>query len=439
MNYRRVRRDQIALLLVVVSCASLARAEDQRRDMAVLVEERDEYRARLLEKADGKSTMPASRPASPLKRVLRPDLSGRDMPKSPEEFQQAWHQRPICQGLTGYCWAFGSTSFLESEVQRLGGQKVKLSESWVVYWEFVEKARGFVRTRGQSAFPRGSEPNATLRVFQKYGLVPAAAYPGLPAGREFYDDRAMYAEMSGYLDSLKRAGKWDEPATTAKIRSILDRHVGTPPEKMDIGGKSISPQEYGRDVLGTEPGACVFLMSLMQEPWHEYCRLDVPDNWWRSRGFYNLPLEEFARVIREVLQAGGSVGLVMDNTEPGFYSRENVAVVPTFDIPAELIDDAARQMRFSNESTTDEHVVHLVGWREHQGRYWYLVKDSGTAAQNGHYPGYMFYEEGYVKLKGLAAMVPRDLVEAALKRALPAAPSEPYDAAETKASATGDK
>jgi bleomycin hydrolase len=473
---------------------------------AVLVEERDAYKAELERRADGKVS------TAKIRRVLRPVLDGLDRPTSPGEFKAAWHNPPLCQDLTGQCWAFGATSLLECEVQR-SGRKVKLSEAWTFYWEFVEKARVFARRQGACELPRGSEPNAALRVWREHGVVPAEAYTGRPAGRGFYDDRKMYTELSEYLQSLKRqsatavesstepasdnaaadlrvgrgesvaadlrvgrlphrfsgggANRTDEGVAIAGVRAILDRYMGPPPETVEVDGVRITPREYFDRVLGMKTDAFVCLMSTMAAPTHAYGQLDVSDNWWGSREYYNLSLAEYARVIREVVRQGGTVCLGIDNTEPGFYYRQDVAVIPRFDIASALIDDAVRHMRIASESTTDDHVVHLVGIQERRptdrqdaspteggrdarpphrrdagatphtdrrdagatphperqdasaSKWWYLVKDSDTRPRNGHHNGYMFYDEDYIRLKSLSAMLPRDLVERTLGRALP--------------------
>lgn len=400
---------------------------DRSCDKAMMAEEGDAYRARLEERAaigGGAAGQAASRP----RQVLRPDLTGLDRPGSPEEFHQAWHNPPLCQGLTGQCWAFASTSFLECETQRLTGRKVKLSEWWTVYWEFVEKVRRYVRRRGDSNFPRGSEPNATLRLWQRYGVIPAEAYRGLLPGRDFYDDRRMYAEMNACLRSAKERGDWDEPRVLAAVRSVLDRHIGAPPETVEVEGARMTPLEYLHRVVRVDPGEYVSVMSLMQEPWNQWARFDVPDNWWESRRYYNVPLGDFYRLIRKAARAGGSACLSVDISEPGFCYRQDVAVVPGFDISSAAINDAARQMRFSNESTTDDHVVHLVGWQERAGRAWFLIKDSDTRPQNGHFGGYMFYDEDYIRLKALVAVLPRATVEQIFGRSLGPAPEDMEDA-----------
>ena len=80
------------------------------------------------------------------------DLGGLEFPNKLSLYQQEWHFPPVSQGNTNTCWSFSAISFFESEVKRMTGQEIKLSEMYIVYWEYVEKTRRFVRERGNSAF-----------------------------------------------------------------------------------------------------------------------------------------------------------------------------------------------------------------------------------------------------------------------------------------------
>jgi bleomycin hydrolase len=120
--------------------------------------------------------------------------------------------------------------------------------------------------------------------------------------------------------------------------------------------------------------------------------------------------------IQRGIKGGYSICIVGDNSEPGFLPKEDVALVAAFDIPAGAINDDARQMRFSNESTSDDHAIHLVGWMEKNGHEWFLIKDSGNRAQNGRIPGYMFYRDDFVKLKMMNIMVHKDVLGETLSR-----------------------
>ena len=66
--------------------------------------------------------------------------------------------------------AISQRSFFESEIYRLSQREIKLSEMYTVYWEYVEKARRFVRQRGDSHF--GQERSGNARTSLHYLLVP---------------------------------------------------------------------------------------------------------------------------------------------------------------------------------------------------------------------------------------------------------------------------
>jgi bleomycin hydrolase len=140
-------------------------------------------------------------------------------------------------------------------------------------------------------------------------------------------------------------------------------------------------------------------------------RYPVPDNWWKSEEYYNIPLDQFMHVIKNAIRKGYTMAIGGDVSEPGYNGYKEVAVVPTFDIPAEYIDEHARQLRFSNKATTDDHGIHIVGYMEKNGKDWFLIKDSGSSSRNGANKGYYFYHEDYIKLKMMDFVVHKDAVK----------------------------
>jgi bleomycin hydrolase len=70
---------------------------------------------------------------------------------------------------------------------------------YTVYWEYVEKAKRFIKERGNSTFSEGSEANAVTREIKEYGIVPEAVYSGLEAGRKFHSHAKMFGELSKYI------------------------------------------------------------------------------------------------------------------------------------------------------------------------------------------------------------------------------------------------
>ncbi|HPI39113.1 MAG TPA: C1 family peptidase [Ignavibacteriaceae bacterium] len=345
------------------------------------------------------------------RKVFKVDFTGMNLPKSADEFTTYWHNEPISQGITGTCWSFSTTSMLESEVYRIHKEKVKLSELWTAYWEFVEKARGYVQSRGETFFGEGSQSNAVYRIIKQYGVVPLDAYNGMLPGQKFHDHSKMFDEMTKYLESVKASNAWSEETVLNTIKSILNHYIGTPPEKVTINGKDYTPKEYFSKFVKLNLDDYVEFLSLMQQPYYEKVEYEVPDNWWHNKDYYNIPLDEFMSILKKSIRNGYSICIGGDVSEAGMESKAEVAIIPTFDIPSEYIDEHSRQFRFSNKTTEDDHGIHMVGYTEKDGKDWYLIKDSGAGAHNGANKGYYFYHEDFVKLKMLSFTIHKDAVK----------------------------
>ena len=160
----------------------------------------------------------------------------------------------------------------------------------------------------------------------------------------------------------------------------------------------------------------VDFMSLLEKPYYSFAEYVVPDNWWHSEEYYNLPLDDFMKLLNKTVENNYTTVIGGDVSEPGYDALKEVAMIPTFDIPSEFIDENARQFRFSNKSTTDDHGIHIVGYMDNKSGRWYLIKDSGSGSRNGSNIGYYFYHEDYIKLKIMNIMVPKDFAEEVLGR-----------------------
>ena len=348
--------------------------------------------------------------------VIRFDWSGVVKPRSPEVFKPPFHFPPHRQYRTGTCWSFSTTSFFESEVNRLWGQEIKLSEMYTVYWEYVEKALGYIEKRGCQPFTQGSEADAVCIIWKKYGMVPASAYSGLPPGKDKYDDEVMAAEMVHYLQSVKDHDYWDEATITSQIRAILDRYMGRPPEEFEYGAERYTPKRFLDEVLKLRLDDYVQFMSTLSVPFYTKGKYDVPDNWRPTADYYNVPLDEFCEILTRATARQYTVAIGGDVSEPGLYGFEDAAIVPTFDIPQEYIDQDSREFRFNNRTSQDDHGVHLLAMMKAGGRDWFLIKDSSSSSNWGKHKGYYFYRDDYIKLKMLSFMVHKDIVQSLMPK-----------------------
>lgn len=386
--------------------------EPETRDPA-LREIKDRFEARKAAESETTAAMRAKQEAAAKAKkesrmVLRVTLPENQLPGQPGDFSQVFHFEPQAQFYTGTCWSFAATSFLESEIFRTTGKKIKMSEMHTVYWEYVEKARRFVQERGDSTFAEGSQHNAVTRIWEQYGAVPLAVYPGVtePDGR--HDHLALYQELNAFLQYCKAQNRWDEAWVITVIRTILDQHLGAPPTEFKYDGKMYSPKSFVAKVARIVPGDYVGFMSTISHPFFQQAEFEVPDNWWHDASYHNVPLDDFVAGVDAAITDGFSVAIGGDVSEPAKNFRQDIAFVPTCDIPGDYIDQSAREYRIANGTTGDDHGIHLVGQRRIGDHTWYLVKDSGRSARHGRFAGYYFFRDDFVKLKMLTFMVHKD-------------------------------
>lgn len=354
--------------------------------------------------------------------TFKADPSLYNIPSSKDGFKTYWHNEPVSQGNTNTCWSFSTTSYLESEVYRTTGQKIKLSEIYTVYYEYLERAENWVETRGNMYFGEGSEGNAVTKIWRKYGIVPYADYSGLKSGQTFHNHAVMFDELKNYADFVKKNNLWDKEDVISHFKSILKYYIGEPPTKITFNNKELTPKEFISNVLKINPDDYCDVLSYMQKPYWQKVEYQVSDNWWHDVSYYNIPLNDFMDVIKKSIKAGYTLSIGGDVSEAGFLAREaNAAIVPAFDIPSAAINESARQFRFSNETTTDDHGMHIVGYKEIDGTTWFLVKDSGAGSRTGGAEknknfGYYFFHEDYVKLKIMDFMVHKDMMKPYLEK-----------------------
>lgn len=393
-------------MFVAAVLAAATLSAQERRDKAVLAPEKDA-------KLDSIKTEMRKRAEEPAENKIWADFSLVDAPKAVSEFTSVWHQPSVCQGLSGMCWCFSTTSFFESEVYRLTKREMRFSVLHSVYWEYVEKARGFVRSRGKSVFGEGSQAMAVVRAWREHGVVPAAVYTGLKGDAKNYDHQAtVYREIKAYLDGVKASGAWNEETVVSTVRAILDSHLGAPPATVNVDGRDLTPKQYLEQVVRLNLEDYVAVLSVMNRPYGQKIEYEVPDNWWHGKEYLNLPLDTFMTTFKGAIRKGYSIAIAADMSEPGYsIGAPGMAIVPTWDIPSAYIDEQSRFFRFSAGVTTDDHGLHVVGWTQRNGKDWYLVKDSWSSAWNNDHPGYYFYDEDYVKLKVLGFLVHKDAMK----------------------------
>ncbi|MFO1050576.1 MAG: C1 family peptidase [Planctomycetota bacterium] len=335
----------------------------------------------------------------------------------PEDFKievQLDRLPAISQGNTGTCWCFATTSFLETEVKRIKGEQVDLSEMYGVYEAWREKAETFVRLEGHAQLGQGGLSHDLIAMARKYGVEPQSAYTGLREGQRGYDhgelEKVIQTVMPLFANDKHPGGEWRDA-----VRGVLDAYMGHPPETFEVDGRTVTPQQYAREVLQLPLDDYVELMSFQTQGFGHKTQLLVPDNWMRDGNYWNMPVADLVANVDHALRAGFSVAIDADVSE-----NTNDQAHALFRLSPQMekheITDDLRQMQFDSKETTDDHLMHIVGLAtDPDGGTWYLLKNSW--GRGGPFEGHWMMSRAYLSLKTLAVMIHKDgLTEATRKQ-----------------------
>ena len=173
-----------------------------------------------------------------------------------------------------------------------------------------------------------------------------------------------------------------------------------------------------------------------------------PDNW-RKINFYNVPLDELISIMDYSLNNGYTVNWDGDVSEKGFAHGKGVAIIPEVEktdgyseaekarlgkmtaeertaeaykfngpFPEVNVTQEFRETGYDNQTTTDDHLMHITGISKDQnGNKYYITKNSWGTTSNT-FGGYLNMSVNYVRAKTIFVMVHKNAIPAEIKTKL---------------------
>lgn len=350
------------------------------------------------------------------------------------------------QASTGTCWSFATTSFMESELLRMGKGEYDLSEMFIVRQKYMNQVEDNYFRRGKGNIGEGSLAHTFTNAYKQVGIVPEEVYSGLTDEAKSHN----HGEMCRYLKALVEANiasKKRTPQYNMLLNTLFDTYLGKIPEKFSYKGKEYTPESFTKS-LGLNMDDYIELTSFSHKPYYQTFAPEVPDNW-ENHQMYNLPLDELIEVIDYALNKGFTLCWDGDVSEQGFSFKNGVAIQPQVEktedysttdrarfeklpkhqrldevfkfeqpYPEINVTQEVRQEGYERFITTDDHLMHIIGLaKDKNGTKYYITKNSWGADAN-KVGGYLNMSESYVRAKTISILVHKDSLPKVLRKKL---------------------
>jgi len=351
------------------------------------------------------------------------------------------------QHRSGTCWSYSGIAFLESELLNQGKGEYDLSEAFVIRQTYLEKAIQYVRWHGNVNFGPGGAGHDVLKIIEKYGIVPEEVFSGLVIGEDLFVHGEMDEVLNSYVEAVvKNKNRKLSPVWLEGFQGLLNAYLGPFPEKFTFKGKQYTPKSFAEE-LGINTSKYTEIGSFLHHPFYEPFILEIPDNW-RHHKIHNVKLDEMMAVIDFSLEKGHTLSWAADVSEKGFSWKKGIALIPdevkpdlagtekerwealtkeerekmlyafTEPVKEKVITQEVRQAAFDNYTTTDDHLMEIIGRAKDQnGTTFYIVKNSwGT---DGHiYEGFFYASESFVRCKTIYLLVNNDVIPDQIRQML---------------------
>lgn len=355
------------------------------------------------------------------------------------------------QNNSGTCWSYSALAFLESEILKKDPSKtdIDLCESFLVSKTYTDRADRNVRTHGDASFSQGGSFYDAIFCMERYGLIPEGImpYPITPYGDSLFNFTNFFPPMEAYVKAISGSNAKKLNLMWKKdVQGMIDNYFGECPTEFEYKGKKYTPQSFVKDYLKLDPNDYVSLTSYTHHPFYTQFVIEVQDNW-RWATSYNLPLDEFMRVMEESVKNGWTFAWGADVSEDGFSRRTGknkcVATVPDTKSTAgvgsdqsrwtgekagakiaeadaageKVITQEMRQLGYDNWTTTDDHGMQIYGIAKDQhGKEYFMMKNSW--GEYGPYKGFWYVSKPFVAFKTMNIVINKNAIPKDIRKKL---------------------
>jgi bleomycin hydrolase len=322
---------------------------------------------------------------------------------------------PVTMQQGGTCWCFSATSLVESEITRLTGQRIKLSEAFFIRHAYFHKARNYLLRQGNSFFDEGADSHDVFLAIDRHGMLPSTVYPSVVSADVRAKLKPIQLELLEQIKPSLSLERKHPSVWQSKFNEILDRHLGVIPYPFEYEGRMTTPVEF-RDAFKICAMDYMLISSYSHSPFYKPFVLEMTGNYANFEAM-NLPIDEWESNIVHAIESGFTASFDCDVSEPFFLGNEGVAILPDRDIgnkevlenyiPEQVVTQASRQEDYESSRSTDDHQLHAVGIAvDENGTRYFKLKNS-WGAKSGR-DGFVYMSTAYLRSKVLSVLLHRD-------------------------------
>ena len=324
------------------------------------------------------------------------------------------------QAKTGTCWAYSTTSLIESEYIRKTNEILDLSEMFTVRNIFIEKAKRYILGLGTTPFQAGGIGENVLYAIMKYGAIPEEFYPSKKIiENSDASDIQLDVILRKYLENVLRQNPISETWLDNFILK-LDSSLGMPPKSFSWEGREYSPLSFANKILKLNSDDYVTITSFTHQPFYKYINLEIPDNYLINPKYFNLPIEMLIQTTEMAISKGYTAVIDLDMTNNGWNcDRFGYALnlnhrpqnISDGDMQEDTANQQIRQKLFETLVTQDDHLIHLIGLaKSAKGKKFFILKDSYKDPSGKHYAtfgGFDYISENYFVINTISILLPK--------------------------------
>lgn len=304
---------------------------------------------------------------------------------------------------SGTCWSFATTSFIEAEALRLGKDSITLSPMYYVTPAYLGKAEKFIETKGESWFDAGDLSFSVMDGYKSFGAIPEEVYKGIVAEDWRHDQVEMDNLLRAMMESVGTSGygRIKPNSWRLSVEAVLEAYIGKAPATFIYNQKLYSPISFAREHVGINPEEYFEVTSYSHGKFYEMFVLDIPANW-NEKEYLNIPIQDFEKMIDYALENGYSLAWDGDVSEDYFNFETGIHKLPD-DQESIIITQALRQETYEDETTTDDHNMHIIGKaKDANNNIYYMMKNSEGPNDLG---GYIYMTKNALLLKTISVLV----------------------------------